>query len=58
MNRFQEIEKICSQKGVSLSEVCRQLDIPYSTIYQWKYRSPKAFDYETKIKQHLKTLKK
>ena len=52
-NRFENIVSLCKEKNISLAEVCRELKIPYATVYQWRRAQPKAFDYETKIIDYL-----
>lgn len=48
--RIDVIRRLCSENNLSLSEVFRKADIPYSTVQNWDNKEPEAFTtYDTLI---------
>lgn len=51
------IEKKCEDAGITMSELFRKADVPYSTIQNWRRQEPTAFETVEKLNQTLEEIK-
>lgn len=52
----QEVKKILKKKGVTIYQLCKDLEIPKSTVYDWLNKPNRQIGNEThqKITKYLK----
>lgn len=50
---FKDIVKLCDKKGISLTQLCRELDIPYHQLAKFK-KGSKDLELISLIQAYLK----